>query len=93
MPMSRCRLCHRDGLLFIRCLDLAGYVVAVCTCPLGARWRVKWQLRAFAARLDPAPLAIGRLEEWFTDAELATFQPKETEHAIRDGRECVAVNR
>ena len=78
--MSRCDLCHRDGLLFVRGTDVEGYVVLACQCPLGSRWRVKYQLRAFAAQLTPAPLWFGRLEEWFTPAEVQTLQPVEGWH-------------
>lgn len=91
--MSGCRFCHRDGLVFIRCLDIDGYVVAACLCPLGSRWQVKWQLRAFAAKLEPAPLDIGRLDQWFSDAELQTFKMTERAHAVTDGREYVASGR
>jgi hypothetical protein len=88
--MSRCEICHRDGLLFVKGLDLDGYVVLACTCPLGAQWRVPWQLRAYVNRLEPAPLWYGRLEEFFSAKEIATLQPKEKINPVRDGREQVS---
>lgn len=89
--MNPCNYCYRDGLLFIRDLDSGNdYLVLACTCALGQKWRVKWQLRAFVANLLPPPVAFGRLEDYFTPEELATFQPWTRRH-MRDegGREVV----
>jgi len=87
--MSRCRVCHQDGLYFVEHSDPDGYVVLACTCSAGARWRTKQQLKAFAARLEPTPLWFGRLEEFFTPKELEQLKPQEREHAVVDGREVV----
>lgn len=75
--MSRCNWCHRDGLVFIRYRESAGYDVAACTCLRGVQWRHAWQLRAWAALQDPKPEQIGRLEEFFTAEELQTLTTKE----------------
>lgn len=87
--MSRCDLCHRDGLYFVAHERPDGYVVLACNCPRGARWRMKHQLRAFAARLEPEPLWIGRLEEFFTEAELQKLTTVTKDHAVKDGKEQV----
>lgn len=75
--MSRCNWCRGDGLVFIRDVfddGLApGYCVASCTCGHGQKYRVKWQLRAWASQQNPKPEHIGRLEEFFTQAELNTL--------------------
>lgn len=89
--MSRCSVCHHDGLYFAHHADPDGYVVLACTCPRGERWRTPQQLKAFAAHLEPAPLWYGRLEEFFTAQEIATLRPVAHEHAIRDGKEYVPV--
>lgn len=88
--MSLCRVCHQDGLYFVQHEDPDGYVVLACQCPLGQRWRVKHQLRAYAARLEPAPLWVGRLEEFFTAAEIAKLRPVEREHQRVEGKERIA---
>ena len=75
--MNRCNWCRGQGLVFIRDRYddgiAPGYIVASCTCPQGQKYRVKWQLRAWASRQDPKPDQIGRLEEFFTQAELNTL--------------------
>lgn len=68
--MSRCRHCRNDGLVFIRYRESPGYDLAACVCERGQWWRTKHQLRAKAAMLQPPPTTIGRLEEFFTEAEL-----------------------
>ena len=83
--MSRCDICHADGLYFAQHADPDGYVVLACQCNRGGRWRVKHQLRAFAAKLEPKPIWFGRLEEFFTADEIAKLQPREREHRI-DGQ-------
>lgn len=77
--MSRCskHWCHGDGLIFIRYQQSEGYDVAVCPCELGKYWKVKWQLKAWVAKQDPGPEYFGRLEEFFTEAELKTLTTKE----------------
>jgi len=87
--MSRCEICHQDGLYFAEHVDPDGYVVLACQCQLGGRWRVKHQLRAFASRLEPQPIWVGRIEEFFTEAELKTLKPVEREHQIKGSREQV----
>jgi hypothetical protein len=87
--MSRCSFCRGDGLYFAAHGNPDGYVVLACTCPAGARWRVKHQLKAFAARLDPPPLKIGRLEEFFTPHELQALTTVTREHTVKNGREQV----
>lgn len=89
--MSRCSVCHQDGLYFAQHADPDGYVVLACNCSRGDRWRVKHQLRAFAATLDPAPIWVGRIEEFFTEAELRELVTVTREHQRKDGKECVAV--
>lgn len=71
--MSRCKHCRGSGLVFIRYTTEPNYDLAACTCQAGQRWRAKFQLRAQAALLVPPPTRIGRLEEFFTEAELATL--------------------
>lgn len=66
--------------MFVRDLDSEGYVLCVCNCPLGEWWKKKWQLKAFVATLNPAPLAVGRLEEFFTPAEVAKLEIVEGWH-------------
>ncbi len=91
--MSRCSVCHQDGLYFAEHADPDGYVVLACQCKHGGRWRTKMQLRAFAATLDPAPLWVGRIEEFFTEAELKALKPVEREHQIADGKEIVNIKK
>ena len=91
--MSRCDICHQDGLYFVEHSDPDGYVVLACNCVVGARWRTKHQLRALTARMDPKPVWIGRLEEFFTAAEIKTLKPIEREHAVVNGREQVPVGK
>lgn len=72
-----CKWCRGDGLIFVydRFDDgiASGYHLAACSCPKGQWWRTKHQLKAKAATLDPKPLSIGRLEEYFSAAELKTL--------------------
>ena len=89
--MSRCEICHRDGLLFVEHADPDGYVVLACKCPLGARWETKHQLRAFCARLNPPPLWFGRIDDFFTPAELKATTAVEREHQVVDGIEHPAI--
>jgi hypothetical protein len=90
--MSRfCSLCHQDGLVFIRDLDSGGYIVCVCTCKRGEWWTTKWQLRAFIEALEPPPITGGRLEEFFTEEEIASLRPQPREHVVVDGKERVAL--
>jgi len=89
--MSRCSVCHEDGLYFVAHSDPDGYVVLACTCVRGKAWRLPSQLKALAATLDPAPLWFGRLEEFFTPAEMAALQPRARAHAIVHGREQVTA--
>lgn len=87
--MSRCKYCHQDGLYFAEHGDPDGYVVLACNCPAGARWRTPQQLQAFASRLQPAPLWLGRLEDFFTAAELAKLRTVTRDHVMVDGKEQV----
>ena len=89
MPISHCEICHEDGLYFVAHADPDGYVVLACMCPLGQRWRVKWQLRAFASRLVPAPIWCGRLEEFFSATEIASLRAHPRTHTVQGGREQV----
>lgn len=86
---NRCNVCRRDGLLFVRDLDDGGYVVCVCSCVRGKWWKTKGQLRAYIATLEPQPEAFGRIEEFFTAAEIANMKPHEREHTLREGKECI----
>jgi len=88
--MNRCEICRQTGLYFVG-LDEPGdpYVVLACRCPAGQRYRTKWQLRATTAHMDPAPVWVGRLEEFFTAAELKQLRPVERTHAVVNGREQV----
>jgi hypothetical protein len=85
--MSRCRFCRSDGLYFAEHGDPDGYVVLACTCPAGARWRTKQQLKAYVAKLDPPPLWFGRLEEFFTAKELEKVSTVTRTHPVTNGRE------
>lgn len=87
--MSRCEICHQDGLYFVQHDDPDGYVVLACTCPRGQRWRTPQQLKAFAARLEPRPLWYGRLEEFFTEAQVKGLKPIAREHTCKDGKEFI----
>ena len=91
--MSRCDLCQRDGVVFVRGLDVDGYIVCACTCASGQRYRVKHQLRALVGRLEPAPLWFGRIEEFFDATELATFRTWPSMHPLDAGRELVRWDR
>lgn len=75
--MRRCRFCRGDGLVFIRYRESEGYDVASCMCDQGKWWRTPMQLRAFAATQNPKPEQYGRLEEFFTEAELRVLQTVE----------------
>jgi hypothetical protein len=91
--MSRCKVCHHDGLYFVEHADPDGYVVLACNCPRGGMWETPQQLKAFAARLEPPPLWYGRLEEFFTAQEIQALKTVEREHAIHDGKEHVGKTR
>jgi hypothetical protein len=88
--MSRCKTCNQDGLLFVREPVEGWYAVLACPCPCGAKWRVKWQLRAYVETLEPKPAWFGRLEDFFDAKEIATLHPTVKEHQVRHGKECVS---
>lgn len=84
--MSLCRLCRGDGLVFIRYTADSGYGLAACTCEKGQWWRTKHQLRAKAASLSPPPVEFGRLEEFYTEAELRVLTTKYEHYDVEKRR-------
>ena len=68
--MSRCKRCRNLGLIRIQYQQEDGYDVAACVCQWGQWYRTKGMLRAWADQQTPPPVHIGRLEEFFTEAEL-----------------------
>jgi len=47
------------------------YDAAACRCGKGQMWRTKDQLKAWAARQDPKPVRIGRIEDFYTEQALS----------------------
>lgn len=80
--MSRCNYCRNDGLVFIRYQESPGYDLAACLCDKGQWYRQKYQLKAKAATLQPKPQQIGRLEEFYTEAELRVLVTKHEFHPL-----------
>jgi hypothetical protein len=72
--MSRCKTCGDHGIVLYAYLPSKDYDALACMCLKGQYWRQKWQLRAWADQQVPKPVHIGRLEEYLTPAELATFR-------------------
>jgi hypothetical protein len=66
--------------VFIRYTQAPGYSLAACNCDKGKWWRTKRQLEARAATLTPKPVDYGRLEEYYTDAELRVLVTKYEVH-------------
>ena len=69
--MSHCERCAGHGLVKICYHDSDGFDVATCLCGAGRFWQQKGLLRAWVEQHKLAGVEIGRLEEFFTEAELA----------------------
>lgn len=66
-----CKWCGGRGLIAVRYHEEPGYDLAVCKCAIGQRWRNKALLKTWIASRVEKPLAVDRLETFFTENELA----------------------
>lgn len=79
--MNRCNWCGGHGLVKICYRDGSAYDLAACQCKAGQWWRQAGMMRAWVEQHQATPEQIGRLEEFFTEAELATTSGQQQKSA------------
>lgn len=68
--MTSCKLCRGFGLIRVQYRSGDPTDLAVCSCRAGRRWPRMSTVRAWAAREGFTVNQVGRLEDFFTPAEL-----------------------
>ena len=61
-----CPLCDNRGVILICYREDRTYDAAACLCKKGSWWRLKDQLKAWAAQQNPKPSRIGGIEDFYT---------------------------